>query len=47
MIRTARIPLNKLYAEIVPRMKQGDEEHLKWWLNRDENQPFRTKSGRL
>jgi hypothetical protein len=47
MIRAARIPLNKLYAEIVPRMKQGDEDHLKWWLNRDENQPFRTKSGRL
>jgi hypothetical protein len=47
MIRTARIPLNKLYSEIVPRMKQGDEEHLSWWLNRPENQPFRTKSGRL
>lgn len=47
MIRAARIPLNKLYSEIVPRMKQGDEDHLKWWLQRDENQPFRTKSGKL
>ncbi len=47
MIRAARIPLNKLYAEIVPRMKQGDDEHLKWWLSRAENAPFRTKSGTL
>lgn len=47
MVRVARIPLNKLYADIAPRMKQGDEEHLRWWLQREENQPFRTKSGRL
>lgn len=47
MVRVARIPLNKLYADIAPRLKQGDEDHLRWWLQREENQPFRTKSGRL
>jgi hypothetical protein len=47
MVRVGRIPLNKLFAEIVPKMKEGDDDHLKWWLERDENQPFRTKSGRL
>lgn len=47
MIRVGRIPLAKLYDEIVPRMKQGDKDFLPWWLDRDVNQPFRTKSGRL
>jgi hypothetical protein len=47
MIRVARTPLNKLFADVVPKMKEGDEDHLKWFLNRPENQVFRTKSGRL
>ena len=47
MVRVARIPLNKLYSEITGKMREGDKDHLKWWLNRDENQPFRTKSGKL
>lgn len=47
MIRVGRIPLNKMFAEIAPKMREGDEEHLKWWLNRDQNAPFRTRSGKL
>lgn len=47
LVRVGRIPLNKLYADIVPRMREGDKDHLKWWLERDENQPFRTRSGKL
>lgn len=48
MIRVARIPINKLFADgIAEKLSQGDDDHLKWWLGRDENQPFRTKSGRL
>ena len=47
MIRVGRIPMNKLLADLAPKMRAGDKDHLKWWLNRDENQPFRTKSGRL
>ena len=47
MIRVGRIPLNKLFADIAPKMREGDKDHLSWWLNRDENQPFRTKSGDL
>jgi hypothetical protein len=47
MIRVGRIPLNKLFAEIAPKMREGDEEHIRWWLNREQNQPFRTKSGKL
>lgn len=47
MVRVSRVPLNKFYADLAPKMQQGDDEHLKWWLARDENQPFRTKTGRL
>lgn len=45
MVRVGRIPLNKLYADVVPRL--ADKDHLKWYLNREENQPFRTRRGKL
>jgi hypothetical protein len=47
MVRVGRIPLNKFFADLAPKMREGDKDHLKWWLNRDQNQPFRTKSGKL
>jgi len=47
MVRVGRIPLNKLYADIAPKMREGDKDHLKWWLNHEDNQTFRTKSGKL
>lgn len=47
MIRVARTPLNKFYAEIAPRLRTDGPDFLKHWLNKDENQAFRTKSGRL
>lgn len=46
----ARVPLNMLYSEqteLARRMKEGDPEHLKWWLNRDEARPYRTFKGRI
>lgn len=45
--RVGRIPLNVLYRDLAPYMKQGDKDHLKWWLNRDENRMFRTFRGRV
>ena len=47
LVRVGSIPLNKFYAEVVPRLKSGDDDHLKWWLSRDENQPFRTRRGNI
>lgn len=43
----ARIPLNHLYQEVVPYLQQGDKDHLKWWLNRDENQVWRNFRGKV
>lgn len=45
MVRVGRIPLNKFYSEIAPRL--ADKDYLRWWWNRDQNQPFRTRRGRL
>lgn len=42
-----RIPLNILYRDVAPYMQQGDKDFLSWWLNRDENRPFRTFRGKL
>ena len=47
MIRVGRIPLHTFLADLAPKMREGDKDHLRWFLNSDENQPFRTTSGRL
>lgn len=46
----ARIPLNVLFSpehQIAEKLREGDTEHLKWWLNRSENRPFRTFKGTI
>lgn len=43
----ARIPLNKFFSELGSKIKEGDEEHLRWWLNRDQARPYRTFRGKL
>lgn len=42
-----RIPLNILYRDLAPYMRQGDTDHLKWWLNNPENRMFRTFRGKV
>jgi hypothetical protein len=46
----ARIPLNVLYSEqseIAKKMREGDEDHLRWWLNHEQARPFRTFRGHI
>lgn len=43
---TARMPLNVYFRDIAPRLKEGDDDYLKWWLNHEENRPFRTFRGK-
>jgi hypothetical protein len=47
LVKVASIPLNKFYADFAPRLKEGDKDFGKWWLGRDENQPFRTRRGKV
>lgn len=44
----ARIPLNVVFDEnrqIAEKMREGDRDHLKHWLNSDDAKPFRTFKG--
>lgn len=45
MVQTASIPLQIYFSEIAPRRREGDRDHLRWWLNRVENQQWRTNTG--
>lgn len=43
----ARIPLNKFYADLAGKIREGDKDHLKWWLDQSDNRMFRTFKGRI
>lgn len=46
----ANIPLSMVYSpqtRIAEKLREGDRDHLRWWLNRDENLPFRSHKGKL
>lgn len=43
----ARIPMNVAMQEIAPRLKQGDRDYLKWFLNHDEKRMYRNFRGRV
>ena len=47
MVHVGSIPMNKFMAEFAPRVRQGDKDFARWFFNRDENLPFRTREGRL
>lgn len=45
----ANVPLSVLYSdsEIARKIREGDREHLKWWLNSEAAKPFRTHKGKI
>jgi hypothetical protein len=45
--KVASIPLNVFYRDVAPRLKEGDEDFVKWWLNNQNNRPFRTFRGNV
>lgn len=47
MVHVASVPLNKFFAEIAPRLTEGDEDYSKWWLRQARNQLWRTRNGNL
>lgn len=47
MIHVGAIPLNKYIAEFAPRVQQGDKDFARWFFNKPENLPFRTREGKL
>lgn len=47
LVKVASTPLNKFYSEIAPRLKDGDQDFMRWWLNHEKNEAFRTRRGRV
>lgn len=45
--KMASIPLNIFYRDFAKRLKDGDSDFVKWWLNNDQNRPYRTFRGRV
>lgn len=43
----ASIPLNVFYRDFAKRLKEGDDDFTKWWLNNSDNRPYRTFRGRV
>lgn len=42
-----RVPMNVFYRDLAPRMKEGDEDFMKWFLNHSDNRPYRTFRGKV
>jgi hypothetical protein len=45
-----RIPLNVLFDpknQLAQKIREGDRDHMKWWLNSEDARPFRTFRGRV
>jgi hypothetical protein len=45
--KMASIPLNIFYRDFAARLKEGDGDYVKWWLNNEQNRPYRTFRGRV
>lgn len=43
----ARVPLNVFYRDVASRLKDGDEDFMKWFCNHEQNRPYRTFRGRV
>lgn len=45
--KMASIPLNVFYRDFAPRLKEGDTDFIKHWLNSEQNRPYRTFRGKV
>jgi hypothetical protein len=45
--KMASIPLNVFYRDLAPRLKDGDADYVKWFLNNEQNRPYRTFRGKV
>lgn len=43
----ASVPLNVFYRDFASRLREGDTDFMRWWLNNDENKPYRTFWGKV
>jgi hypothetical protein len=46
-VKVASIPLNVFYRDFAARLREGDTDFSKWWLNQGENSVYRTRRGKV
>ena len=47
LVHVASVPLNKYFADYRRHIQEGDKDFSKWWLDQEQNQPFRTRRGKV
>lgn len=45
--KAASVPLNVFYQELAPRLKEGDKDFTKWFLNHPDKKMWRTFRGKV
>jgi hypothetical protein len=45
--KIASIPENIFFRDLAPYLKEGDNEHFKWWIKQDENKKYKTQKGSI
>lgn len=48
--KISSIPLNEFFNpanQLAEKIKEGDRDHIRWFLNRDEARPWRTFRGKV
>lgn len=45
--KIASVPLNVFYRDFTARLKEGDDDFTKYWLNHEQNRPYRTFRGKV
>jgi hypothetical protein len=45
--KVASIPVNVFYRDIAPRLKEGDQDYMKWFLNHPDKRMYRTFRGKV
>ncbi len=47
LVHVGQIPNNVFYSELAPEIAKGNRDHASWWLQRPENEKYRTNRGTL
>jgi hypothetical protein len=43
----ASVPMHIWSREVAPRLREGDLDFTRWYLNQEKNRPFRTFRGKI
>lgn len=47
LVKVASVPMNVFMSEFASRLREGDHDFSRWWLNSEKAAPFRTRRGKV